>query len=75
MNYEIPTLYLHYTALPTLHGLFLGRRFAEQDLYVGLCRLLLKFRLQATSDYLPEQEWSMLLKPKTPLPVQFVKRE
>ncbi|XP_063887167.1 probable cytochrome P450 CYP44 isoform X1 [Scylla paramamosain] len=52
-----------------------GRRFAEQDIYVGLCRLLLKFRLQATSNDRPEQKWSVLLTPKTPLPVKFIKRE
>ncbi|XP_042883832.1 probable cytochrome P450 CYP44 isoform X2 [Penaeus japonicus] len=52
-----------------------GRRFAEQDLFVGLCRLLLKYRLEATEYSSPRQEWTILLKPKTPLPVRFVPRE
>ncbi|XP_069936167.1 probable cytochrome P450 CYP44 isoform X1 [Cherax quadricarinatus] len=51
-----------------------GRRFAEQDLYVGLCRLLLKFHLVATNNTPPQQEWNTLLQPKIPLPLQFIPR-
>ncbi|XP_071520796.1 probable cytochrome P450 CYP44 isoform X2 [Panulirus ornatus] len=51
-----------------------GRRFAEQDLYVGLCRLLLKFHLVATKSTPPQQEWSILLKPKASLPIKFIHR-
>ncbi|XP_045600891.1 probable cytochrome P450 CYP44 [Procambarus clarkii] len=52
-----------------------GRRFAEQDLYIGLCRLLLKFHLVATDSSPPQQNWSMLLRPKIPLPLQFILRK
>ncbi|XP_047488020.1 probable cytochrome P450 CYP44 [Penaeus chinensis] len=52
-----------------------GRRFAEQDLFVGLCRLLLKYQLEATDNSPPRQEWSVLLKPKSPLPIRFIARE
>ncbi|KAG7165131.1 cytochrome P450 CYP44-like 1, partial [Homarus americanus] len=36
-----------------------SRRFAEQDLYVGLCRLLLKFQVAASENVPPHQEWNI----------------
>ena len=52
----------------------LGRRFAEQDLYVGLIRLIQKYKLEALDDSPPAQEWNTLLTPKMPLPIRFVPR-
>ncbi|XP_076039670.1 putative cytochrome P450 CYP44 [Oratosquilla oratoria] len=51
-----------------------GRRFAEQDLYIGLCRIILKYQLTTANYQTPEQEWAVLLRPKTPLPVLFHRR-
>ncbi|CAL4197513.1 unnamed protein product, partial [Meganyctiphanes norvegica] len=51
-----------------------GRRFAEQDLYLGLCRLLLKYRLESVNSQPPQQEWKTLLRPCLPIPIRFISR-
>jgi len=49
-------------------------RFAEQDLHVALCCILLNFKLQyPTTDPL-EQIYSTLLFPAGPVKVQFISR-
>lgn len=64
-----------YEELYVIPYIFIGRRFAEQDLYVGLCRLLLKFHVVTTDNTPPQQEWSTLLRPKASLPLQFIHRK
>ena len=52
-----------------------GRRFAEQDLFVCLSRILEKFHLQLTDPAEKlEQVYSTLLFPKYPLRIQFIPR-
>ncbi len=52
-----------------------GRRYAEQDLHVGLARILQKFRLELVDpDDKMEQTYETLLFPKNPLKIRFVHR-
>ena len=52
-----------------------GRRFAEQDLHVGLTRVLQKYRLELQNpDEKMEQVYETLLFPKHPLKLRFIAR-
>lgn len=52
-----------------------GRRFAEQDLHVGLARVLQKYRLELVNPDEPmEQTYETLLFPKRPLKIRFLPR-
>lgn len=72
-------LQLHpYLMIPFGHGtrMCAGRRFAEQDMYTGLARILQKYRLQLVNpDEEMEQVYQTLLFPKNELRLRFVKRE
>jgi len=51
-----------------------GMRFAEQDLHVALCSILLNFKLQYPITDPLEQTYSTLLFPAGPVRVQFISR-
>lgn len=52
-----------------------GRRFAEQDIHVGLIKILQKYRLQLVDPNEEiEQTYETLLFPKTPIRIKFIKR-
>jgi cytochrome P450 len=52
-----------------------GRRFAEQDMYTGLARILQRYKLELSD---PKEEmdqvYETLLFPKNPLKLRFIKR-
>jgi len=51
-----------------------GMRFAEQDIHVALCCILLNFKLQYPVTDPLEQIYSTLLFPAGPVRVQFISR-
>lgn len=67
--------YLH---IPFGHGtrMCIGRRFAEQDIFLSLVRLLQKFELRPADGYRqpPRQRYETLLMPDPPIQVRFVRR-
>lgn len=76
---ESASLQLHpYLMIPFGHGtrMCAGRRFAEQDMYTALARILQKYHLELVK---PEEEmeqvYHTLLFPKKELRLRFVKRE
>ncbi len=74
-----PELQLHpYLMIPFGHGtrMCAGRRFAEQDMYTTLARILQKYHLELVNpDEKMEQVYQTLLFPKNELRLRFVKRE
>ena len=48
-----------------------GRRLAEQEIYIGLSRILQKFEITTFSNEMPQSNWNTLLAPKLPLPLIF----
>ncbi|XP_067004640.1 probable cytochrome P450 CYP44 [Anabrus simplex] len=66
-----------YLLTPFGHGIrtCAGRRFAEQDLYVVLCCILQKFKLQYPKSKPLEQVFNTLLFPDGPVRVQFIPRK
>jgi len=66
-----------YLLTPFGHGtrMCAGRRFAEQDLYTVISRLVHKFRFQLVDENEQmEQTYNTLLFPKNPLQIRFIKR-
>jgi len=63
--------------IPFGHGtrMCAGRRFAEQDMYTGLTRILQRYHLElADPNEQMEQVYQTLLFPKNPLKIRFIKR-
>ncbi|XP_069693134.1 probable cytochrome P450 CYP44 isoform X4 [Periplaneta americana] len=65
-----------YLLTPFGHGVrtCAGMRFAEQDLHVALCSILLNFKLKYPVSEPLEQIYSTLLFPDGPVKVQFISR-
>jgi len=66
-----------YILTPFGHGtrMCAGRRFAEQDLYVVLARIIHRFKLEYPKGEGMEQTYHTLLFPDRPVRVQFVERK
>lgn len=54
---------------------FVGRRFAEQEMYVLIMKLLKNFKLQWKNEGKMEQNYNMLLKPDIPCRIAFEPRK
>lgn len=66
-----------YLMIPFGHGtrMCAGRRFAEQDIYTGLARILQQYRIElANPNDDMEQIYQTLMFPKNPLRLRFIKR-
>ncbi|XP_023330089.1 probable cytochrome P450 CYP44 isoform X2 [Eurytemora carolleeae] len=66
-----------YLLTPFGHGtrMCAGRRFAEQDLYVVIARIIARFKLSVPDEPAVNQIYHTLLFPDTPLHIQFRNRE
>ena len=58
----------------TLHIPDAGRRFAEQEIYTHALKLLAKYRVEREGTDTLQQEYHMLMRPKTEAKLKFIQR-
>ena len=50
----------------------IGKRFAELEIQVGMCKLIQNFRFEWTADYELDAVTELVNVPDRPLPVRFI---